>query len=118
MWWGAVAGYALAIFIVSIMPVEPGLPAVPHLDKAAHLCVYGLFTWIFVQAIRAHRLREREYLVLAWVFATSYGLLMELFQAMVPWRSPDLMDAAANALGALIGVCVGQRIPQQRLNNS
>ena len=106
------AGYALAVFVLSVIPVEPSLPAAAHLDKLEHIAAYLLFAWIFMQAIRASQLREREYLVLAWVFATSYGLLMELLQAMVPWRTPDLMDAAANAVGAAIGVWVGQRIPK------
>ena len=47
---------------------------------------------------------EREYLLWAWMYATSYGLLIELLQGMVPWRSADLTDAIANTVGAALGV--------------
>ena len=101
------------------MPIPEG-PAIPHLDKGAHLCEYLLFAWLLVQAIRRAGLHERaptpkslvwgrEYGQLAWIYATSYGLLMELLQAIVPWRSADLLDAVANAAGAAIGVWVAQR---------
>ena len=83
------------------------------LDKLAHLCEYLLFAWLLMQAIRTGRLKEREYLLLAWVYATSYGLLIELIQGMLPWRSADLWDAAANAVGAALGVWAGQYIPRR-----
>ena len=40
----------------------------------------------------------------AWMFATSYGLLIECLQALLPWRSAELADALANACGAALGV--------------
>ena len=107
-----VAAYALALFIVSVIPLETELP-VSHLDKVVHLCQYLLFAWLLVQAVRASGLRERDYLLWAWIYATSYGLMIELVQAMLPWRSAELMDAAANALGAAVGVWLGRRFPRQ-----
>ena len=56
----------------------------------------------------------REHLLWAWMYATSYGLLIELLQGMVPWRSADLTDAIANTLGAALGVWVGSRVPGMR----
>ena len=47
----------------------------------------------------------------AWIYATSYGALMEAIQAMIPWRSAELVDAGMNAIGAAIGVWVGRRVP-------
>jgi VanZ family protein len=86
--------------------------SVGYLDKAAHLCEYLLFTWLLVQALRAGRLRQREYLVLAWIYATSYGLLIELIQGLLPWRSAELWDAAMNAVGAAAGCWLGPRVPR------
>ena len=85
-------------------------PSVGHLDKVAHLCEYLLFAWLLVQAISANRLTEREYLWLAWIYATSYGLVIEVIQGLIPWRSADLGDAAANAVGAALGVWVGRML--------
>lgn len=100
------------MLIVSVIPEGPNL-SVGHLDKIAHLCEYLLFAWLLVQAIRATRGRETEYLLWAWMYATSYGLLMELIQAMVPWRSAEWGDVVANALGAVLGVWLGDRIPRR-----
>ena len=97
--------------------MAPVGPSVGRLDKVAHLCEYLLFAWLLVQAIRTGRLREREYLWLAWIYATSYGLLMELVQGMLPWRSADLADAAANGVGAALGVWLGRRIPRHALHH-
>ena len=87
---------------------------VSHLDKVVHLCEYLLFAWLLVQALRATLLEEREYFLMAWIYATSYGLMIELIQAMLPWRSADWADALSNAVGAAIGVWLGQRIPKER----
>ena len=93
------------------MPIDIDVPG-HFLDKLVHLWEYLFFAWILVQAVRSQRLREREYLWLAWIYATSYGLLVELLQALVPWRSADLVDALFNAVGAALGVWLGRRFPR------
>ena len=80
-----------------------------HLDKLVHLCEYLLFAWLMVRAIRTTRVQESEYAVLAWLYASSYGLLMELIQALIPWRTADLADTVANTLGAAVGAWLGQK---------
>jgi VanZ family protein len=69
---------------------------------------------LLVQAIRAGRLAERDYLWMAWIYAASYGWLMELVQLLVPWRSADWLDAVMNMLGAALGVWLGRRLPRRR----
>ena len=105
--------------MVSVIPVDSPV-SVPHLDKVAHLCEYLLFAWLLMQAVRASsamvrgvggasQMPERDYRLWACMYATSYGLLIELIQAMLPWRSADLIDAAVNAIGAALGVLIGQK---------
>jgi VanZ family protein len=110
-WWAAAVGCAALILVGSVVPVG-AKPRVPYLDKAAHLCEYLLFAWLLVQAIRKSRMPEREYRLWAWLYATSYGLLLELLQVMLPWRSGDWGDAGMNAIGAAFGVWVGNRLPR------
>ena len=112
----------MLLLIVSVVPVGAE-PSVPYLDKVVHLCEYLLFAWLLVQAlpptllvggqaVSLSRVERETYLLWAWIYATSYGLLIELIQAMIPWRSADLADAAANALGAALGVWIGRRFPK------
>ena len=110
-WWGLVAVYAAAILVVSVIPTGRAV-SVGHLDKVAHVCEYLLFAWLLVRALRAGRLRQPEYVVLDWIFASSYGLLIELLQSLLPWRSAELWDALMNALGAAVGCWAGPRFPR------
>ncbi|MBI3330583.1 MAG: VanZ family protein [Candidatus Omnitrophica bacterium] len=107
-WWSAAGLCAAAILYLSVIPVPEG-PEIPWLDKAVHLVQYLALAWLLVQALRAGRLEDGPYLWLAWIEATSYGLLIELLQVLLPWRSADLLDAAANALGAAAGVWLTTR---------
>ena len=111
--WAIAAGAcAAAIFYLSVIPIPEG-PSIPYLDKAVHLCEYLLFSWLLAQAIRATQLTARDYLWLVWIYATSYGLVIEIIQGLIPWRSMDLWDAAANALGAALGAWGSQYIPRR-----
>ena len=101
------AVYAAAVFVVSVIPVQPQAP-IGRLDKALHVCEYLLFAWLLVRAIQASQRRQPEYLWWAWIYATSYGLLIELIQGILPWRSADLADALANGIGAALGVTIGK----------
>jgi len=111
-WWIAIGVYAAAVLVLSLAPV-PVPPSVSHLDKVVHLCEYFLFAWLLVQGVRTSRMPERHYLLWAWIYATSYGLLIELLQALVPWRSAEVGDAIANAIGAALGVWLGQQYPRK-----
>ncbi len=105
--------YAALVFVLSVIPTEHLPDAdVPYFDKVVHVCEYLGFAWLLVQAIRASRMPERDYLLWAWIYATSYGILIEIIQAMVPWRSAEWADAVSNAIGAACGVWIGQRIPR------
>lgn len=108
-WRLAAAGYAVIVFIVSVIPVDPRV-APGQLDKAAHLCEYLLLAWLLVQVFRG--VSQPRKLWVSWFFATAYGALIEMVQAYVPWRSADWMDGWVNAAGAALGVLVACWIPK------
>ncbi|MBI2174808.1 MAG: VanZ family protein [Candidatus Omnitrophica bacterium] len=91
------------ILFLSIIPA-PAAVGATHLDKVAHVCEYLIFAWLLAQAIRAHWRTEHPPFIWAWIYATSFGLLMELLQALLPWRSADWLDSLSNAMGAALGV--------------
>lgn len=96
----------MAILILSVIPTREA-PSVPHLDKVVHLCEYLVFAWLLVLVIRANPQKTSHHLWWAWLYATSYGWLMEVVQWMLPWRSADVADGFMNALGAALGVWMG-----------
>ena len=110
-WVSTAALCGVGILYLSVIPVPDG-PDIPFLDKPVHVAMYAVFAWLLVQAIRATQLEDREYVLMAWIYATSYGLLIEMIQAMLPWRSADWADAVSNAVGAALGVWLGQRFPK------
>ncbi len=99
--------YAVGLFIVSVVPVQPTV-SIRHLDKLFHLCEYLLFAWLLIQAVRRSRMQPRTVRLRAWLYATSYGALIELIQAFLPWRSAELADALANAVGAGFGAWISR----------
>ena len=99
------AGYALLVLIVSLIPV-PSQTGVGHLDKAAHVCEYLLFAWLLKRGWRASGAPESIGRRRAWIAATVYGGLMELLQGLTPHRTPETADAVTNLLGALLGAAL------------
>jgi VanZ family protein len=84
----------------SLMPGDM-LPPLPN-DKVLHFGSYFLVA--LIPAACAARLRTG--LVLA-ALGPVLGGLLEIAQAFVPGRSPELGDAIANSAGALVGAIAG-----------
>ena len=117
------AAYAGLLVIVAVIPIPESPVPVAHLDRVVHLCAYLVFAWLLVQALpptrlvggqasRLNQIEEHRYLPLAWMAATAYGVLMEVIQLMVPWRSADWVDVLVNGVGAGLGVWLGRRGPR------
>lgn len=89
----------LAVCVASLIPVPPETVAAAGGDKAVHVFGYAALAFWFAQLVPpAGRPR--------WLVAlglTSLGAGLELAQALVPWRSTEGWDVAADALGAFAG---------------
>ncbi|MBI2885498.1 MAG: VanZ family protein [Candidatus Omnitrophica bacterium] len=90
---------------LAVWPPQPGV-SVGRLDKFLHLCEYLLFAWCLCRALRSSGVPRGW---AAWGAASGYGALLEIVQAFLPYRSAEWGDAAANALGAAIGVILVER---------
>ena len=75
-------------------------------DKWAHLAVFGTMVLLsivgFIKQNRFKYLRKNAILI-AITFSAAYGVFMEFFQSLVPQRSFEYDDLAANLLGCLSG---------------
>lgn len=103
LWSWVAASYALGILVLGLIPMGPlPLPTtfVPQ-DKLMHACVFAGLTFLLSPLLsRAPRG--------AWAAlgATAFGGLLELLQALVPYRSADWFDLLADAVGAAFAALV------------
>ncbi len=107
--WNAVAALALAtVAVLSLLPLAGPAPELAYGDKLAHLLIYALLGgWA---AINPHGISAlRCLLALA-----AYGLLIELLQGLLPWRSFEWLDLAADAAGAALGLAAPRLLPRSR----
>ena len=74
-------------------------------DKAAHFLIYGGLGGALVRALAGGRTAAMgpRRILFAVVLATLYGVTDEIHQSFVPPRTPDVLDVAADAVGALAG---------------
>jgi VanZ family protein len=91
--------WALAWLGVAALLLSP-LPAAgpTHSDLVAHFLLFGGMAFAAVSF--SHRAGQLAGLTLATVIGAT---ALELAQELVPYRTFDLIDAAANALGASSG---------------
>jgi VanZ family protein len=101
--WLPVAGYMGAIFWLSSLSHPPSPPGVS--DKWLHTLAYAGLAVVALRATSGGRWSgvTRGALAAAWLMTVSYGVSDEWHQAFTPGRTPDVVDVAADAIGALAG---------------
>jgi VanZ family protein len=92
----------LLIFIASSIPELGALPGGMS-DKSGHSIGYALLGGLLLRAFADGRMAGVTWgrAVLAAALATVYGVTDEFHQSFVPGRTPDVIDIAADAAGAM-----------------
>ena len=74
-------------------------------DKILHALVFGILVWLW--CVGAHK-KGQEPIPYLRVFlgAGGYGLLIELWQYLLPFRSFDSIDLLFDLLGIVIGIFI------------
>lgn len=123
----APVGWAGVVLVASVVEPGGGPPAPPVLglpaDKLLHGLAYATLAATIAVGLATPRRSDtvatsrsgdavagslrhrsvRRVVLLAVVTATAYGLVIEGVQYPLPYRSFELLDAAANAVGAVLG---------------
>ena len=92
--------WLLIILFFSVIPVK-GLQTEHPADKITHFVIYGITAIIFFRILRT-KMSLVKTTVVSIIFASLYGLAMELIQHGLPWRQFSLLDEASNFSGALV----------------
>lgn len=75
-------------------------------DKIVHFLFYFFFV-IFWGLAKKQNHSNRKYNLLIFIFAMSYGLIIEVLQAtLTNTRQADFYDFLANTMGAFVGLVV------------
>ena len=92
----------------------PGLFSIPHLDKIAHLGLFGglVTTWsLFYYFRKQPAIGNHGFLWWAVLLVFLYGVLMEFVQRnFIPNRTFDVGDIIADLGGGLIGYILAQAV--------
>jgi VanZ family protein len=98
--WPAIIWTGL-IFVLLVIPSEgipnKGMLGLPHIDKLAHVALFGVFVWLWSRNTSGQHARQafRFFLI-----STSYGILMEFVQAGFTNRAFEVLDILADLSGA------------------
>ena len=100
---------AALIFACSSVPnIEAPTPEIPHLDKIAHLLIYGLLATLIFRN-RPFLSRGSSGALAAVALAVLYGATDEIHQSFTG-RTCDTMDLLADAVGAAMAVFMYAKI--------
>jgi VanZ family protein len=104
--WNIAGGLILAIVLaMAFLPAfNSAAPGIPEFDKWLHGLVFLLLTvWFTGQYAR------RFYVfVLLGLFA--YGALIEVGQALIPYRTAEWGDLAADCVGVIVGILIATAV--------
>lgn len=104
LWQCALFASMLVVLILSTAPIEGPAP-VTGWDKLNHLIAFVELTILARLGWPAQsRLR-------AGLAILAFGLLIELIQATLAWRSCSVADLLADGLGILVGLAVIHKVP-------
>jgi len=98
--------YAAAIVWLSLSPSLPD-PGLAYGDKLGHFAAYALLMFWFACLYRG--LQVRIAYALLWI---ALGVALEFAQGATSYRSYELADMAANALGVLFGALAALSLPR------
>lgn len=97
--------WAVVITLLLIAPPSllPGLDraGATGLDKVGHFVLFLVLAWLAVEPARA---RTRHPLLAAVVASVLFGAALEGVQALLGWRSAEVLDVVADGIGSWAGV--------------
>lgn len=108
--WGPAAAWAALLFLLSSLPEVPGASRLPVNDKVAHVLLFSILglALAWTRSAPPGRLRRSPGLLVG--LGAIYGASDELHQALVPGRTPSLLDWGADIVGVTLGYAVGTAI--------
>ncbi len=97
------------MFVLLILSSIPGagengnlLGLSTRVANMLHIPAYGLLALLWIFTLRDHGMTEHRSMCVAFLVASGYGALTELYQVWIPGRFPSASDVMFNVAGSLI----------------
>ncbi|MFN3479588.1 MAG: VanZ family protein [Thermodesulfovibrionales bacterium] len=102
------------MLILSTIPVPKTDVGPKGLDKIVHFTIYGITALLFWKFLY-NKGGQGIIALISVLTATLYGLIIELIQSLLPYRSFSVSDILSNFLGAVTFVVLWRINPFQTL---
>lgn len=103
---GPACAYVVYIFVMGSLP-EVG-PPMGSGDKVAHFVAFGIMVFFVARAVPYFRpdLTNGRRVVVAAMWTSGLGALLEVWQSLIPYRSAEVLDWVADTVGATVAALV------------
>ena len=95
---------AFLIVIVSVIPISLGHNLKIPLDKIVHFFIYLTFAFLISNTLAIKRYKHSR--LQGFAYSVVIGVMMEVVQYFLPYRSFEMLDILSNSLGALLGILI------------
>ena len=109
LWWFPVVALSVLIFTLSSDESPVGKSSgFLDMDKVLHFGAYGVWAVLLALPVAGSwpEMPTRSFVLVVGMAGSLYGLTDEFHQRFVPSRDADVLDLAADALGAFAGAIV------------
>lgn len=97
--------YMIAVWVMSSNPADAVL-TLPRWDsivkESLHLVEFGILYVLLVMALLTFTGLTKRWTIILIVFASCYGILDEIHQSFVPYRSATMIDVVKDIIGVLL----------------
>lgn len=90
-------------FVLTSLPRFPGAAGMTHLDKVAHLLIYGVSGLLFACYLREGDLPREKVFLYTVLLIGIIGGADEFHQELISWRVPSFFDWLADLSGGVAG---------------
>lgn len=112
-------GWTLVITILSLITLGSVGESidVPYKDKIVHYTFYFFFVVFWILFFKTEPISKKTNLIVMFS-GIGYGILMEICQGFTDYRTPDMLDVAANSIGSISGLIFTNTFLNKRISHS
>jgi VanZ family protein len=100
--------YAFLVFVISVIPVSVPYSQKIPVDKITHFFIYLIFAFLVSNTLVLKHYKHNR--LKGFFYSFSLGLIIEIVQYFLPYRTFEVLDIFSNSLGAFLGVFIRIRL--------